>query len=466
MKTTYTPRLTAGIHSDSADGGGFRRRRRSDGEPVILDRLFPRDRRGLWWGLCGLVALAAVIGVTVVVLRGTGTRPGEGGGMPGGISTGTVSDTAGDAGTGTYGEEPTDGPATTESEPSGEGTGTVPSDGNETAADPPNTGEGDTTAEDPDHRPGVTPGDGLGGSESDTTGSPSGPSASETDSAGGTEEPAEPELDTRPPLDGPSVPAVPEGCYPIIPVDVSEQDRGSGYIAGNLTGIPDTLPRVGLWETEGTPTVLIVNTHPYEGYGDGKGWYDPEAGALALTDTPNDSDGTVALGAALARALRGMGVTVIHLRIAVSEEDSAADIYDRTESVVRSYCRLYPDIGLILDLRRSAEMTAEGGILRTEGTLGGEACAQLRVSVSGGREDAVLGRDLAVAVALREGMWGADPSISRPVRVKSGAGIVGELTTVRVLTLELGAAGNTFAEAERLISPLAAVLSDLVLNFE
>ena len=246
---------------------------------------------------------------------------------------------------------------------------------------------------------------------------------------------------------------------------MSRTDCGAGYVICDEGTPPTVGPQTGpLWSTDGPPTVLIVNTHPYEGYGDGAAWYDPAKGGLAQTDTPNAAEGTVALGAALARSLRGMGVTVIHLRIAVSTEDAASDIYDRTESVVRSYCRLYPDIGLILDLRRSAELTADGGILRTAGSLNGESCAQLRVSVSGGREPSTAGEDLAVALTLRRGLWDIFPAVSRPVRVKTGAGLVGDLAGVRVLTLELGSAGNRYVEAERLIAPVAAVLSGMILD--
>ena len=267
------------------------------------------------------------------------------------------------------------------------------------------------------------------------------------------------------PPDDPSeetAPLIPEGCYPIVSLDMSEQERGVGHITGNPEDIPARLPSGWLWGTDVPPTVLIVNTHPYEGYGDGSAWYDPTEGGLAVTDTPNATDGTVALGAALTRALRDRGVTVIHLRIAVSVEDTAAEIYDRTETMIRHYCRLYPDIGLVLNLRRSAELTQDGGILRTAGSYQGQPCAQARISVSGGRSKTATGRDLAVALALREGLWNLDPSISRPVWVKSGGGLVPDLTDVCVLTLEAGSAGNTYAESKRLAEPLAAVLDELL----
>ena len=251
---------------------------------------------------------------------------------------------------------------------------------------------------------------------------------------------------------------VPEGCIPIQSVDMSMEERGSGSVICESGSLPSFLPTGGLWKTEDMPAVLIVHTHPYEGYHDGTGYYDPTGGGLAQTQSPMDPEGTVALGAALTSYLRGQGVTVIHLRISVSPGETSSVIRERTETMIRHYCRLYPDIGLVLDLGRSAEMTADGGILRTRAEYGGEACAQLRISVSGSRPSDATGRDLSAALALRRELWGEETALSRPVRVVQGGGLASELCDVRVLTLELGSAGNTYEEAEALLTPLGDAL--------
>ena len=280
------------------------------------------------------------------------------------------------------------------------------------------------------------------------------PEADDSESPTNAPEESRPEPETTPP--------VPAGCYPIVPMDMSERDRGAGYIAGDASLIPGRLPGGDLWSVGVSPTVLVVHTHPYEGYSDGDSWYDPAEGGLAVTETPDATDGIVAMGAMLTRALRNNGVTVIHVRIAVSPADTATDIYARTETVIRYYCSLYSDVGLVLNLRRSAELTPEGGVLRTEGDWGGEPCAQLRISVNGGRSTAAVGRDLTMALAIRRELWDLEPSLSRPVGVKSGRGLVPDLSDVRVLTVDIGSAGNTYAEGKRLVPPLAAVLEKLL----
>lgn len=272
--------------------------------------------------------------------------------------------------------------------------------------------------------------------------------------------------DTLPPdtLPAESETAIPAGCIGFASEDKSESSLGAEYIQNQGTSLPASLPSDSPWSVD-SPAVLIVNTHPYEGYSGDTPWYDPATGGLALTHTPNDPYGVVALGAALAATLREQGVTVIHLRLPVTEGESTASVYARTEEAIRYYRRLYPDIGLVIDLRRSAELTAEGSILATDGSYLGASCAQLRISVSGGRSETALGYDLAVAVALRRHLWAAEPSISRPVRVRSGGGLTRDVEDLRILTLEMGSAGNTYGEARALIDPLGDAICKILKKY-
>lgn len=257
---------------------------------------------------------------------------------------------------------------------------------------------------------------------------------------------------------------IPEGCLGFAYADASESSLGADHVTSSGLTLPEIPSADTLWP-EGAPAILIVNTRPYEGYGGGAAWYDPAEGGLALTETVGDPDGVVALGAALARALRERGHTVIHLRIPVSAEDSSADILDRTDAAIRDYCRLYPDIGLVLDLRRTAELTADGSILATRGSYGDTPCAQVRVSVSGGRDGEAAGLDLALAQSLRESLWAVEPTLTRPTRVKSGAELAEDLSDLRVLTLEIGSAGNTYGEACAALEPLSDAITDAIQKY-
>lgn len=255
---------------------------------------------------------------------------------------------------------------------------------------------------------------------------------------------------------------MPAGCIPVCPVDMSMTERGAGYVLHTGGSLPSALPASPLAGLESPPAVLILHTHPYEGYGSGADWYDPAEGSPAVTDSPHHPEGVVALGSLLAEHLRERGITVIHLRVAVSAEDTADEIYDRVAAAVADRLRLCPSIGLVLDLRRSAEMTEDGGILRTAGMYGGERCAQLRLTVSGGRGEDAVSRDLAAALYLRRALWEASPSVSRPVRVKGGEGLLPKGSQARLLTVEAGAAGNTYGEAAALMPLLGGAVEKLL----
>lgn len=429
---------------------------------ICIDRLFPTvppvTHRRVW--AVGLLAVA--VAGTVLLWRWSGwgrwMPSGSEGGFHGGLpvlspiirdETDTLSSGSAEG----EATEPIPPVREDETEPFPEtGTATCPA---ESEATPPSEHPADRESEALPQSPSDSPSD-------DTDQPPAEPPS---------EPPAEPETESRetgavtePVADPPPEPEtlpVPEGCFPVLSADVSEALRGAGYILNEGVALPSALPADPVWRAE-RPAVLIVNTHPYEGYHDGSPWFDPAQGGLSQTDSPNDPDGVVALSVALTRALRDSGVTVIHLRLPTTPEESSAELYDRTASMIRHYCRLYPDIGLVLDLRRSAELTEKGEILRTEGRADGNPCAQLRITVSGGRDTEALRYDLAAALALRESLWGESPALSRPVRVKNGSGLVPDLSDLRVLTLEMGAAGNTFAEAKGLVAPLARALDGIL----
>lgn len=262
----------------------------------------------------------------------------------------------------------------------------------------------------------------------------------------------------EPTTDAPdSEPSVSTGMIPIVGQDMSQADRGIHYMIRD-SGAPLVTPREGsLFEGEEPPAVLLIHSHPFEGYSEGGDWFDPTKGGLSQTASPYAADGVVALGAALTRYLREAGITVIHLRVYAEEGETADAVYTRVEGAVEEACALYQNIGLILDLRRCAELTETGGILRTAGYYWGRSCAQVGLSVHGLRPTA--GKDLAIAQALRSRLWGTEISLSRPVRIRGGAGMAPTIPEIPFITLEMGSAGNTYAEAERLVEPLGRALA-------
>lgn len=308
---------------------------------------------------------------------------------------------------------------------------------------------------------GLDPSEG-GGSEVTTKVAQETEPAPETDTDVPVETAAEDCTDTATETDGETVAEpLPDGAIPVRRQDVSESHRGADYLH-NPAALP-VFPTVNdrLWSTAGTPAVLIVHSHPREAYGDGGDYLVAGEDGVALAPVGVTEGSVVALGVSLTERLRAQGITVIHLRTVAEAGESYADTYERTERMIRYYTTLYPDIGLVLDLRRSAE-AADGGILATHGTGAGTDCAQLRITVDGLRGEAEVAKDVAAAQALRAGMWAVSPTLCRPVYLRRSAGLGERCTEVAVLTLEMGAAGNTYAEAEALVEPLAEALADVL----
>lgn len=75
----------------------------------------------------------------------------------------------------------------------------------------------------------------------------------------------------------------------------------------------------------------------------------------------------------------------------LTPDSSVRESYTRTQALARYYCRLYGNITLVLDVRRSAE-TVGNERLATYGTVRGQSAAQARFIVDALRRGAQPGR--------------------------------------------------------------------------
>lgn len=262
---------------------------------------------------------------------------------------------------------------------------------------------------------------------------------------------------TEEPTGAPETSCYPENAPGIAYRDMSESERGAHYVWNDTDRFIS--PPTGEWTYAGveSPTVLIVCSHPYESYRGG------------------DAAGTVSdLATGLAEALRARGVRVVFVGSALSgltPDSSVRESYTRTQALARYYCRLYGNITLVLDVRRSAE-TVGNERLATCGTVGGQSAAQARFIVDALRRGAQpdgSATDLALAIALRQALFSVSPTLARPVYLRASQGLIPTglcgteyadgYPSPCLLTLELGASGNTFSEAECLLGYVSAALA-------
>lgn len=297
-----------------------------------------------------------------------------------------------------------------------------------TAATETESGAGETAAEPSDFPVQETPSEAVSEPSSNTAFDP----PAETD-------PPAAESDTLPSTDVP---------IEVICRDMSESERGYTHLWNETDLVP--VLASGTWTPpDESPTVLLVCSHPYETYAD-----DPQT---TISD----------IAAALAEELRTRGVLVIFVGNALSGLTAASSVrecYTRTQALVRYYCRLYGNISLVLDLRRSAETVGEAR-LAPIGEVDGLRVAQVRVVVDGLRvgTDTSESSDVAAAVALRKALFERSPTLSRPVYLRASQGLIaaasdGSLSPC-LLTLELGGSGNRLDEATAAVPFLASALA-------
>lgn len=259
---------------------------------------------------------------------------------------------------------------------------------------------------------------------------------------------SEPSTETDPPAVESDTPPSTEVLPGVICRDMSEHEQGYAYLWNESDLVPSLAS--GTWTPSADPpTVLLVCSHPYETYAD-----DPQT-------TVSD------IAATLAEELRARGVRVIFVGNVLSgltAESSVRECYTRTQALVRYYCRLYGDISLVLDLRRSAE-TVEEARLAPIGDVDGVRVAQVRVVVDGLRigTDASSSSDIAAAIALRKALFALSPTLSRPVYLRASQGLISAASdgypSPCLLTLELGGSGNRCAEATAAVPFVAGALA-------
>ena len=203
------------------------------------------------------------------------------------------------------------------------------------------------------------------------------------------------------------------------------------------------------------PTVLILHTHTTESYTKSREPYEESSDYRTLDENYN----MLSIGAEVARQLEAGGIRVIQDR-QLHDYPSYNGSYTHARKAIQALLSENPSIRLILDLHRDAADTPKGQ-LRTVAEVDGTRSAQLMLVVgsdASGRKHPDWERNLALALQLQTRLELLAPGITRPT-VLRGQRFNQDLSTGALL-VEVGAAGNTHAEALRAADVLAeAILS-------
>ena len=202
------------------------------------------------------------------------------------------------------------------------------------------------------------------------------------------------------------------------------------------------------WDlTQGDPAVLILHTHSTESYTQGSEPY-AETSRWRTTD---ENYNMLSIGRRVGQLLAEAGIGVIQ-DTALHDYPSYNGSYVRSRKSVSRYLEEYPSIRLVLDLHRDAsEGTAQ---MRPVTRVEGQACAGMMLVLGTNHED--FETNLALGLKLHALLERQAPGITRPLQLR-GQRFNQDLSKGALL-VEMGAAGNTHAEALAAADQLAAAI--------
>ena len=261
-----------------------------------------------------------------------------------------------------------------------------------------------------------------------------------------------PQTESAPPAAQPEAAPQPETAAPSDPTAPSDPSAVRVSYACSLRPDLDALMNAPLTLALSgeAPTVLILHTHTTESYTKAGEDYVETADYRTLDENYN----MLSIGAEVARLLEAGGVHTVQDR-SLHDYPSYNGSYADARKSIRKYLAQYPTIRLVLDLHRDAADTASGQ-LRTLASTDGEDCAQLMLvmgSNAGGLKHPNWEENLSLALKLQAALEETSPGITRPTVLRAQR--FNQDLSPGCLLVEVGAAGNTHAEALRGAARLA-----------
>ena len=206
------------------------------------------------------------------------------------------------------------------------------------------------------------------------------------------------------------------------------------------------------WQLRGEePTVLILHTHTTESYTKAGEDYRETASWRTLEEDYN----MLSVGQLVVQVLAEYGIPAVQDR-SLHDYPSYNGSYTDARKSIREYLEEYPSVCLVLDLHRDASEGA-GGQLRTVASVEGKTAAQLMLVLGTNHED--YEENLSLALKLHAQLELQCPGITRPLQLRAAR--FNQDLSHGALLVEVGAAGNTHAEALLAARELAKAIAAL-----
>lgn len=202
------------------------------------------------------------------------------------------------------------------------------------------------------------------------------------------------------------------------------------------------------WDLK-TSAVLILSTHTTESYTRQGENYKESAGWRTLDEKYN----MLSIGDILEQRLAAAGIRVIRDR-ELHDYPSYNGSYAHAREAIKDLLEEYPEVRLVLDLHRDAADGPNGSQLKT---LAGEGCAQLMTVL--GSNFGHWQENLSLALKLSAQLERQRPGITRPIQLRRAT--FNQDLCPGALLVEVGAAGNSHAEARAAAEELAEAIITL-----
>ena len=240
-------------------------------------------------------------------------------------------------------------------------------------------------------------------------------------------------------------PAIPEVTEPPLP-SYSADETIELYYGCKVS--PDTaqlLTKPLQWDLTGEdPTVLILHTHSTESYTRKNEPYAESSRWRTLDENYN----MLSIGRRVAQLLSEAGIGVVQDR-AFHDYPSYNGSYVHARKAIQAYLEEYPTIQLILDLHRDASGGSDQ--MRTLAEVDSQASAQLMVVLGTNHEG--YEENLSLGLKLHAQLERQAAGITRPLQLRPQR--FNQDLCPGALLIEVGAAGNTHAEAMTAAEQLA-----------
>ena len=247
-------------------------------------------------------------------------------------------------------------------------------------------------------------------------------------------------------------PSVPEVTEPPLPSYSDPEQIGLYYGCNVQPDVEALLTQPLSWDLTGQdPSVLILHTHSTESYTQTGEPYVESSRWRTLDEHYN----MLSIGEHVGQLLAKAGIAAVQDR-ELHDYPSYNGSYVHARKAIKAYLEQYPTIRLVLDLHRDAVGT-EQHQMRTLATVNGENSAQLMVVLGTNHEN--YQENLSLALKLHAQLERQASGLTRPLQLRAQR--FNQDLSPGALLVEVGAAGNTHAEALLAAEQLAEAIITL-----